>query len=346
MSQVFTQNTKKYREMEDLKDQRTEDRRLHWIVRDDKVGYVNAKGGEVIPCRWHGQPHNFSEGLAAVTDANGLAGYINHEGELVIPCQWKQCHDFAEGCAIVRDTDDRPCIIDTSGKVIFPNPKGQRYSGYKLIETIVYAQSYRHIGKKTYLGKEVEYLELFDVSDDVVGVEMRRKGADYLAYGYWSRRTRKLIQAKDAYRSKGYYREGLRRMTSCHISTAESWDGFVDKKNRLVIPYFFSFATHFSEGLAAGLRIDWYDSLYCYFNKKGHIVIPYKWQSARPFHEGLAAVAERTSGKEKWGFIDKTGELVIPCLYDEVEDFCNGTAWVNADGMWEVIDKEGHQIFL
>ena len=61
---------------------------------------------------------DYSEGLAAVKDANDKWGYIDKTGRLVIPCQWKDAGWFIEGQALVRDANGNWVEIDKTGKVV------------------------------------------------------------------------------------------------------------------------------------------------------------------------------------------------------------------------------------
>ena len=83
---------------------------------NDKWGFLNKSGNEVIPCQWN-MVGWFSEGLAEVRDTNGLWGYINKKGELVIPCQWQYATWFAFGKAVVFDDNGRH-TINKKGKIV------------------------------------------------------------------------------------------------------------------------------------------------------------------------------------------------------------------------------------
>ena len=58
---------------------------------------------------------DFSEGLVAVQNVDGLWGFINKKGEEVIPCQFKAADDFSEGLAGVIDKDNNLYYIDKKG---------------------------------------------------------------------------------------------------------------------------------------------------------------------------------------------------------------------------------------
>lgn len=58
---------------------------LAFAVRDDKYGFINEKGEEIIPCKYKAVG-NFYDGFALVIDDNGKFGFINKSGSAVIPC--------------------------------------------------------------------------------------------------------------------------------------------------------------------------------------------------------------------------------------------------------------------
>ena len=103
--------------------------------------------------------------------------------------------------------------------------------------------------------------------------------------------------------------------------------GYIDKNGRTVLPFEYSFATVFSEGIAAVSEEDFYETSSIYFiDQKGNKIGDSKFYLVQRFHDGMCAVMkDSTSG---WGFADKTGKIVIPCIYEKVNDFENGTAAV------------------
>ncbi|WP_198400783.1 WG repeat-containing protein, partial [Campylobacter rectus] len=67
---------------------------------DDKYGYVNAKGEQVIECKFD-EAYSFTEDLAVVKK-DGKYGYINTKGEQIIECKFDLVRSFSEGLARVK----------------------------------------------------------------------------------------------------------------------------------------------------------------------------------------------------------------------------------------------------
>ena len=86
------------------------------VKKDDKWGFINTKGKEVIPCIYT-DAKSFSEGLAPV-EKNGEWGYINTKGEEVIHCIYDQAWGFSEGLAPVKK-DGKAGFVDKEGNSSF-----------------------------------------------------------------------------------------------------------------------------------------------------------------------------------------------------------------------------------
>jgi len=82
-----------------------------------------------------------------------------------------------------------------------------------------------------------------------------------------------------------------------------------------------------------------------YIDSRGSVKIPFQFSHAEPFSEGLAA-AEVTSQKDGrstalWGFVDHSGNLKIPAEYNSVGAFSDGLAWAQRNDHVGYVDKTG-----
>ena len=91
-----------------------------------KYGYINQKGEKVVSYKYD-DAHEFYEGLAAVK-LNGKWGYINQKGEKVISRKYNWGGDFHEGYALVKERNEY-ILIDRNGKIVFSNSDKMRYLG-------------------------------------------------------------------------------------------------------------------------------------------------------------------------------------------------------------------------
>ena len=117
------------------------------------------------------------------------------------------------------------------------------------------------------------------------------------------------------YSSNNYPSEGL-------IATKKGslW-GYLDRAGNEVIPFKYTRASNFKDGLA----IVYVDKNHMGFiDKSGNMVIPPKYEFARLFSEGYAAVQK----DGKWGYIDTKGRAITPFKYDKANSFKYGRAAV------------------
>jgi len=89
--------------------------------RDGKWGYINERGGVVIPFQYE-RAMAFSEGLASVAPSDRAKwGYIDREGKIRIEPQFNMALGFIDGRAMVARGDFGGWgFIDSTGKTVVP----------------------------------------------------------------------------------------------------------------------------------------------------------------------------------------------------------------------------------
>ena len=94
------------------------------VCRNEKWGYVNSNGEEVIPCKYE-LACDFSEGLACVYvgGENCPIEFIDHKGNTIIKgysgdCLYYEEFYFHNGISKVKDNDGNSLWIDIKGKVV------------------------------------------------------------------------------------------------------------------------------------------------------------------------------------------------------------------------------------
>ena len=130
----------------------------------------------------------------------------------------------------------------------------------------------------------------------------------------------------------------------------DGYYGYMDKQQKLVIPYKYDEAYEFSDGMAVVANDDLYGAInkagklvvptkyayigsysegradygvvgnpdnYGYIDNKGSVVLSPKWSTAGAFSEGLAAVAVNMGSAYKWGVIDTKGNYIVQPKYDQ-----------------------------
>ncbi|AKG37629.1 hypothetical protein VK70_06165 [Paenibacillus durus ATCC 35681] len=115
--------------------------------------------------------------------------------------------------------------------------------------------------------------------------------------------------------------------------------GFINTSGELVIPYQYTYARRFSEGVSL---VQNGKGKYGFIDAAGKTIIPFQFKAGGDFSGGLAAVE---NAKGKWGYINKNGKTVIPFKYYGAGNFSEGLAYVyNSKGKLGYINKNGTQI--
>ena len=91
-----------------------------YIMKDEKVGLIDAAGKQVIPCEYDMLIDQFDENGLAQVHKNGMIGYVNIYGEEVIQCKYQSAGYFKEGLLDVR-LHDKWGYIDVKGKTVIPH---------------------------------------------------------------------------------------------------------------------------------------------------------------------------------------------------------------------------------
>lgn len=89
---------------------------LALIELNGKYGFINTAGSEVIPLKYT-YARSFSEGLAPVYSSNW--GYIDKKGNEVIPLIYESAEEFSEGLAKVR-MKGKCGYINKNGELVIP----------------------------------------------------------------------------------------------------------------------------------------------------------------------------------------------------------------------------------
>lgn len=97
------------------------------ICQDNKIGFINMEGEEVIPCQYPTSEHAinrlgyaFHNGYATITNSQNECGLINKQGELLVDtiydCIWSpsEC-----GVRIFQD-DSKYGVMDLQGNILVP----------------------------------------------------------------------------------------------------------------------------------------------------------------------------------------------------------------------------------
>lgn len=132
---------------------------LSIVSLDEKYGYIDEAGKEVIPLQFE-EGYEFSEsGLAFVVFADGLGGYINTKGETVIEPTYETGTVFTNGLAAVSK-DETYFYIDEEGN----QPFAETYQYASNFATCGLANVVTHEGKHVVI--KLDGTVTFDLDGD------------------------------------------------------------------------------------------------------------------------------------------------------------------------------------
>lgn len=315
LSQQFSQNICKYDEvLDNFSDG------LLPVTKNKKLGYINAKGEEVIPCtlKYYIEPGmddgfvifgRFKEGLAKVCSFDGESGaeeffgaknikfgYMDKMGKIIIPPIYQTAGDFSEGKAYVS-SETFNGFIDTTGKKLF-EIKGM-------------------------IDRNLEFVDGMLMTTDT-------DNNQYLFYNSEGKVVLKI--SMDKYWRLSNFHEGLAYFEHYdNISDCIDRKGFIDKNGIEVLNLTeYKIINSFSEGLAAVSKDG---NKFGFINTRGEIVIPCQYEGYstegdmlefNDFHDGVCLVQTQNI------YINKKNEIVLRVKKGvNCSDMSKGLALIN-----------------
>src|SRR2546429_264875 len=208
--------------------------------RDDKVGFIDYQGREVIPPRFSnaGDMAHFDGGLAPVFEAGKRSGYIDKSGRIVIPLKYDWASPLSDGLARVRIDIPNGTVMTEEGE----QPK------------------YRHqYGFVDHEGNEVIPLQFEEAHYFSEGYAMVVP-SNFKLFGIVDKRGN-FVHGPE-FESGSEFHEGW--ATACVNHKC----GYIDTNGGWVIPPTFTYARDFWHGLAS---VSWKEGEYGYVDKNGRI---------------------------------------------------------------------------
>ena len=260
------------------------------VYENDKMGFINAAGKEIIPCKYIGASY-FSEGLACVCDYNSIKGeygFINKKGKEVIPLKFIQAgtSSFHNGFARAQ-VSGRTVLIDKTGKTVFKTSKGNiQGNNHGLIQVFTkpIRDGWGWINFKNEFVIKPIYSKAKNFNDDgyaiveknklkglidtkgkiIIDIKYKTVYGDYKESGYYlgvypSDKPKSLYDSKKDYFDANF--NLINTSTYKHISTAKGGKllpfvakngkmGLLNRQFQVVVPAKYSRVMTFSEGLA------------------------------------------------------------------------------------------------
>ena len=306
------------------------------VNQDEKWGYINEKGKEVIPCEYDYAHYVWTNGVTIIgekteeTEEGYKFGLIDAKGKMVIEPKYDR---FGMGNGIIAMAEQDG--LNDEGESVFEwglfNSKGEMITDFKY--------------------QDVESLFLNKNGLTVVSNTVNLNGNTINKYGVVNEKGEEIIPLEYTYIwvDENFGNKGLIPVEK-QIGNSYLY-GFVNCQNEREIPYRYEDVKNFSaNGLAAVSQ----GEKWGYINTDGDIVIPCKYDSAYSFSDkGLAFVIENGECK----CIGEKGETVIPAgAYREYGRWVDAY-WLTGDDLaqiqmesndgnvsWGIINREGDVI--
>ena len=269
---------------------------LAGIQRNGKWGFINASGDVVIPPRFD-SCLPFAYGLAVVKDGDSTQ-YVDTSGRIAISTEFYRCDSFEDDLApVMPDIRSKGAFIDRNGRVVL---SGRNYLISHFSHGLINCPE---AGKWGYINRSgdfkiaPQYAHAYPFHDGLAAVALRNEDA----FRFIDTRGQVAIDA-EFQGADIRFSNGLCAVWNEHY-------GYIDRSGRLVIPYRFYFAGHFSGGLAVIKEPD--SALYGYVNELGEIAIKQSFTCADSFVGKLAPVIVGAKYESyHYGYIDRKGAYV------------------------------------
>lgn len=295
-------------------------------IKDGERNYGFIKhDGTVVADFIYYRAREFSEGLAAIRDNDGLWGFIDTTGKRVItmPRGVSEVGDFKEGLCWFRDrSEDLVGYMDRQGNVVLEPQWGFAQNFNEGLAAVGEAKTFGNMRNITGLTGYIDHSGKLVISVDQThnnfGSEsFNCRRAVIAKFGTVTiiDPSGKAIVKSPEYTAAGTFSEGL-----CAVCVATNWPcgqndkqqeciskwGFIDTVGTMIIKPQFEYKAAFAEGVCA---VKTSEEKYIFIDHTGNNIMGRLFAEAEPFNEGIAYVEELDGTK---GYIDHTGKMVVP----------------------------------
>lgn len=243
-----------------------------------KIGFINAKGKEVIPCIYDAAM-SFSNQYAAVAkeiDGKKSWGFIDKKGKEIVPCIYKEVKDFStDGLAAICINDEQTKedlwgFVNTKGEITIPATFNNT-DGFSEGMARVYNKKERASGYINTKG-ELVIPYMYDMASYFSeGIAWVEKDDRYFTI---NKNNETIFKLRDGYEPAGDFHDGLAVIESLSEKVKTEWwtyylQGYVNKKGEFTIPVKYLTAEDFKDGIA---EVKTKDEKTIYINTKGEEV--------------------------------------------------------------------------
>ena len=273
---------------------------------------------------------HFSDGMAAVSNQDGLWGFVDESGIEVIPCIYDEVHDFSDGYCVVRECNTTK-LIDKQGRMILSGD----FEEIKIIdkESIVVKHNWYSHNQEYYEDPEYGW-----PTKDTDSLKFNSNGEIIL-----SLHNEVVAIPKEYEWSDNRFYDGF--LSVCKNGL---W-GIISSRLELTIDCIYDDLFRYSNGIAVAKKEDKFFA----FDEFGHLLFVGNFKDLCFDEIGgvgcglfLAAKSSEYSNVKKWGFVDINGNKIIDFKYVSAKPFTHGVAQVQkySDGGWGLIAMDGKEL--
>lgn len=357
---------------------------LFYMEKNEKYGYLDMKGNEIIPFIYD-DTGEFAENGLALVEKDGKMGYIDKKGDEIISLIYDDADDFTEnGVAVVEKNGEKMCI-NGEGKII--STFGEEYDFVELGP--IYDEN---------LGKSLAVVKKRNFEEDPKEGVINEKGMEIIPCifdsvlgldssfimvekdekcGLFDREGKEILPCVYDAVYSGY---GKKNKLMCMVKNGKY--GCLDTDGKEILPCTYDYVTAYEEYILTCQDEKWQwidkngrkteelkeDGVYVvvtpngrmgYVDGEGKIsFVEYDYIYRSKVDSKLVAATKN----EKWGYLNKKGEEVIPVIYEEAGELVEPggigqivEAWGSnppyvpmfpSEGTVVYLDKEGEELKL
>lgn len=349
--------------------------RLAYTSHQDKLGFINQDGVEVIPVEFDAVLY-FSEGIVPVNKGakkisyesiGGKWGFWDKSGKEIIPPKYEAANIFTQGLAAVKQ-EGRFGYIDTHDQLIIDfqfedaKPFSEDLAAVKLGEKWGFIDMKGELVVQPVFDRVANFQHGFSVVFHKSGeYEMEEDGDVYIEeYGKYGLIDRDGVLVQDIiFDQIDSFQEGFAKIQ------LDRKEGFLGPDGQIAIPIEYDQVKVFSEGLAAvgnymmrespydfgytQVQIDSLEEEVAKLTEEIMKTGDFNDLLNHPTYQAFSqANMQKPSEKLTYGYINTKGETVIDLQYDEADPFMNGFAVIGygpAPAMYYQYKINGEDVF-
>ncbi len=291
------------------------------IARGGLYGFANGSGKQVIAPAY-AKVENFSEGFAAVLNAEGKWGFIDEDGNTIIEPTYMMANSFSDGRALVNTEEGLFGYIDADGEMVIDATYQEAYPFSEGLACVKVDDTYGYIDVDGNLTIPATYELAVDFSE---GFAVVKKGA----YGLIDRDGNAKLQPTYNHLSPAVYMGLLKATKSGKM-------GIINTLGETLLPFSYTDIGDFSEGLCPVKN----ESGWQYINEDFEIEFSIDCDFAGNFSDGYAPFMKG----ELWGYVDAAGNIAVAPVFPVASHISSGFAAVSLpDGAYDFIDPSTYE---